>query len=393
MSMKILFIHNHYSQRGGEGGVFLDEVDLLRKNGHQVVVYTRDNQEISEYSGVDNFGLILNTHWSSHSYWEIKRLLDIEQPDIVHFHNTFPLISPSAYYACKNSGVPVAQTIHNYRLICPSALLLRNNQICEECIGKTPPYPGIVHRCYRGSRVQTAIVASMLSFHRLFQTWRNQVNAYIALTDFSRRKLIEGGFPEDKMRLKPNFIPDPGFRSNYEDYIVFIGRLSEEKGVDTLLVALKDLPEIKLKIVGDGPQRQKIAQYLLDHDMNQIKLVGSLVHSEVLECVKKAQFLVLPSKWYEGFPRVLVEAMACGVPSVVSNIGSQQEIIINRYSGLHFEVNNPYHLAEIIAKLWNNPDLLERMGKNARIEYEKKYTPEENYNQLMDIYQFVLNTR
>ena len=240
LGMRILLVHNRYQKRGGEDVVFEGERELLERGGHQVAVYERHNDEINSYSAWRRVDLSRRTVWATDSAASIRRILAKAQPDVAHFYNTFPLVSPAAYYACTAAGVPVVQTLANYRLFCPGATLERNQEICEKCLGKVVPWHGVRHGCYRDSRVGSSVVAAMLFFHRVAGTWKNQVKTYIALTEFSRQKFIEGGLPADKIVVKPNFLyPDPGARHRDAGYALFVGRLSKEKGIETLLEGLE----------------------------------------------------------------------------------------------------------------------------------------------------------
>lgn len=386
--MRILLVHNHYQKRGGEDFVFEAERELLEREGHHVFVYERHNDEIKLYSAWQRAGLPRRTIWATDSVAAIRRILLCEQPDIAHFYNTFPLISPAAYFACSSAGVPVVQTLPNYRLICLGATLQRNGQTCELCVSKRVPWSGVRHRCYRGSWPQSSVVMAMLMFHRAAGTWSKHVNTYIALTEFARRKLIEGGLPGHRIVVKPNFVhPDPGPRVSDSGYALFVGRLSKEKGIETLLRAWRSIPDIPLKIAGDGPLRPLVEEAAKQASCARIEPLGWRSRQEILGLMKAASFLVFPSEWYEGFPLTIVEALACGVPVVGSRLGSIEEIVQDGLSGLLFDPGNPADLATTVRRAWSDRPLRKKLELGARTQFETHYTAKRNYEMIMRIFE------
>ena len=379
--LKVLIAHNHYQQAGGEDIVFEAEKQLLSKHGVDVLEYVETNTRISQMASL---GVAMQAIWSRETYNAISDIISMEKPDIAHFHNTFPLISPSAYWACRTRGVSVVQTLHNYRTVCPAATLYRDRRICELCLLWGSPLPGIYHACYHSSRAKTAAVGLMNSLHWLFWTYKHKVNAYIALTQFSRNVFLKAGYPSERIYVKPNFLHDPrvGERKTGE-YALYMGRLQPEKGVETLLETWKELA-IPLKIVGDGSLRAMVMKYAKDSPF--IEYLGFIPNQEVLKLQRQSLFLVFTSEWYEGFPMTILEAFACGVPVLTTDIGSQAEIVKDGYSGIHFRVGNSADLAQKSTWLWNNPGEAARLGRNARNQYEKQYMPERNFHLLMDIY-------
>lgn len=361
---------------------------LLERAGHGITVYERHNDEIKSYRAWRRVDLLRRTIWATDTTAALRRMLACERIDVAHFYNVFPLISPSAYYACAAFGVPVVQTVQNYRHSCPAALLHRNGRICEDCVGKAIPWPGVWHGCYRQSRVETAAVAAMLAAHRLAGTWQMRVHTYVALTNFSRRKLIEGGLPAHKIVVKPNFLyPDPGPRAGDSSYVLFAGRLATEKGVATLLGAWQSLHSIPLKVAGDGPLMPLVEEAARKRRPGGIEPLGWRFRKETLELMENASFLIVPSESYETFGRVVMEAFACGVPVVASRLGSLSELIQDGHSGLLFEPANVEELAGAVRRLWDDKLLRERLGKGARSEFESRYTAERNYRMTMEIYE------
>jgi glycosyltransferase involved in cell wall biosynthesis len=391
--LRVMLLHNRYQQRGGEDAVMQMELQMLDAAGHRPVVYLRDNADIRAYGTASKLMLAPKTVWAWDTYREVLALLRREKPDVAHFHNTFPAISPAAYDACREAGVPVVQTLHNYRLLCPAAILYRNGRICEEC-----PERGlmrsIVHACYRDSRAATASTALMLTVHRMRGTWSKSVDVYIALTEFARSKFIAGGLPADRIAVKPNFIQtDPGSKDRQGDYALFVGRLTPEKGLRTLLSAWKQLPDIPLFVVGDGPLREELEAFAADHKLHSVSFRGRLTPEDTVTAIKGARFLVFPSQWYEGFPMTLIESFACGTPAVFSGLDSLREIVSNGSTGIEFRTSEPESLAERVAWAWDHKPEMEDMGRRARAEYESKYTAERNYRMLMEIYQRSAGTR
>jgi glycosyltransferase involved in cell wall biosynthesis len=386
--LKILVVHNAYQQRGGEDAVVGAESELLEANGHRVVRYERHNDELRERGALGRLGTALETVWSSRSFRAMRELIEREQPDVVHFHNTFPLISPSAYYACAGAAVPVVQTLHNYRLWCPGAKFLRDGKVCEACLGRAIAWPAVVHRCYRNSRPATTVAATMLAVHGAMGSWRTKVDAYIALSEFNRHKFIEGGLPPERIFVKPNFVQDhAGPRTRPGDYALFVGRLSEEKGPQLLLPAWRGMgTKPALRIAGDGPLLQKLSADLEASPLRHVEILGRCSPDAIRLLMKDARFLVFPSMWYEGFPMTIAEAFASGLAVVSARLGSMAELVRDGETGLHFE---PGDVADLSAKAewaWNHPDELSRMGAAARGEYEAKYNPSANYEMLMRIY-------
>jgi glycosyltransferase involved in cell wall biosynthesis len=386
--VNILLVHNTYQQPGGEDVVFKQEGRMLENKGHRVTRYERSNWEADKYTGLRQISLARRTVWASDTRREFLRLLRAQKPDIVHVHNTFPMISPSIYSACSELKVPVVQTLHNYRLLCPAATLFRDGKVCEECMTASL-WRGIEHRCYRKSRAATAVAALMLAFHRMRGTWKREISCYVALTNFSKSKFVEGGLPAERIFVKPNFVdPDPGGRTGDGEYALFVGRLSPEKRVSTVLQAWKRLRlPIPIMVLGGGPDQAELeAQAALDN-LSNVHFHGQVPRERTLAAINNARFLVFSSEWYENFPVTIAEAFACRTPVIASRLGAMAEIVGDGYSGLHFTPGDPEDLARKVEWAWTHPDEIRTMGENARKEYESKYTAEKNYPRLMEIYE------
>lgn len=381
--MRILSIHNSYQIRGGEDESREAEQRLLREMGHLVEVYEENNDRVA---ALGQANMALRTVWSTEAYKTVKQRLTESTYDGVHVQNFFPLISPSVYYAAKAKGVPVVQTLRNYRLLCPNALFFREGNVCEDCLGKFVPLPAVLHGCYRDSRAATAATATMLTLHRILRTWMTMVDVYIALTQFAREKFIQAGFPAEKIVVKPNFVhPDPGLGTGGGGYALYVGRLSVEKGIDTLLAAWERLEgRVPLKIVGDGPLASQVVEAAAR--LPQVEWLGRRPMAEVYDLMGEAMVLVFPSKWYETFGRVAVEAFAKGTPAIAANIGAIAEVIEHGRTGLHFHPGDPEDLAAKVEWVLGHPDALAQMRREARAEFEARYTAEENYRRLMEIY-------
>jgi glycosyltransferase involved in cell wall biosynthesis len=386
--MKIAVIHNTYQRPGGEDVVVAAECSLLQERGHEVVSYRRSNHELEQMSKPRQFLLVRDIVYSEDSKRDIRDLLQKVEPDLVHVHNTFMMISPSIYEACREMGVPVVQTLHNFRLLCPAWTLARNGEVCEECVDRGL-WRGVLHGCYRDSHLMTAAVALMLQVHRYRETWNEQVDGYVALSDFARRKFIEGGLPAGRIHVKPNFVfPDPGERGKPGDFALFVGRLSSEKGISTLLAAWERLRnKIPLMVVGEGPLRESLEAEAAARNLRDVTFRGWLPAEEARVAMKNAAFTIVPSVWYEGFPMSIAESFACGTPVLCSCLGSMQEIVDNHRTGLHFAAGDAEDLAARVEWAWAHPSRLAAMGKEARRQYETSYTPERNYARLMQIYE------
>jgi glycosyltransferase involved in cell wall biosynthesis len=385
--LKIVIAHNYYQLSGGEDETMRREGELLRSAGHEVKEFIRRNSEIARSNIVGRARVALGTVWSEDSRKSMLAFLHEEKPNVVHFHNTFPLMSPSVYYACREAGVPVVQTLHNPRLICPGGSLERDNHVCEDCKGKRIAWSAAVHACYRQSHMQSAVATAMLAVHWQLRTWQEMVSVYVVSTPFYRRKFLEAGFPQEKILLKPHFVEDPGVVHRDRGYAVFVGRLASEKGVPILLKAWEELPNVPLKIRGEGPFLAQ-AEELGRKSGGLVEVVRRLDRQELNELIAGARFLIWPSQgYYETFGYVAVEAFSCGVPVIASRVGVAEEIVRDGETGLHFTANDPHELASRVRWAWSHPDEMETMGRGARAEYEAKYTPQRNYPMLLDIYQ------
>jgi glycosyltransferase involved in cell wall biosynthesis len=360
---------------------------MLERAGHEVIAYRRSNWDAEAYRGVRLLGLAKRTVWASDTRRNFLRLLRREKPDVVHVHNTFVMISPSLYSACSEAGVPVVQTLHNYRLLCPAGTFFRDGKVCEECLGGSL-WRSVEHACYRQSYPASAVVALMLAAHRLRDTWNREISCFVALSEFARNKFVEGGLPREKIFVKPNFVsPDPGARTGPGDYALFVGRLSPKKRVDTVLAAWKRLPpSIPLHIIGDGPDREQLQAQAASDGLTQVQFTGQLPREQTLAAINQARFLVFASEWYENFPVTIAESFACSTPVICSRMGAMQEIVSDGHTGIHFTPADSQDLAGKVEWAWNHPEEMSAMGRQARAEYESKYTAEQNYPRLIEIY-------
>lgn len=383
--MRVLTLHTFYQQPGGEDQSYAAEVALLKSKGNEVFTLTFHNNELSNISIWRQAQMAI---WNEKAYHRLKEAIRMYSPDIAHVHNTFPLASPAVIHAIKNEGIPLIMTLRNYRLLCVNALFFRNGQVCEACL-RHIPWRGALHGCYRDSKSASAVVFGMVGLHRTIDTW-GLVDRFVALTEFARKKFIEGGFPEEKIVIKPNFVyPDPGIGGGKGGYALYVGRLSPEKGVRTLLKAWKLLQgTIPLKMVGEGPLAEEINQAA--HELQGVEWLGRKSPEEVYALMGEAAFLIFPSEWYETFGRVAIEAFAKGTPVIASALGAVGEVTDHGRTGLHFRPGDPEDLADKVEWLLSHPQELARMRKEARAEYEAKYTAERNYEQLIVIYQKVL---
>lgn len=381
--MNILLLHNHYLQPGGEDAVFAGEAMLLEQHGHTVVPFRVHNEEVAQLPAAN---LLVKTLWNTSTHSKIRSLIREHRIDVCHCHNTFPLLSPAVYYAAHAEGIPVVQTLHNYRLLCPKAVFYREGRVCEDCLHSTVPWRSVLHSCYRGSRAATAATALMLTTHRLAGTYQKQVDVYVALTEFCRNKFIEGGLPADRIVVKPNFLfDDPGPGIGAGGYALFVGRLTEEKGIRTVLRAWSSVPRsIELKIAGDGPLAPEVAAAAAA--ASNIDYLGPVPGDRVRALMRDAAALVFPSEWFEAGPMSLIEAFACGTPAIASRLGSAESVVKHGVTGFHFEPGDADSLAAIVQTQWASPETLRGMRHAARLEFEREYTAEHNYDRLMSVY-------
>ncbi len=385
--MKIMILHNFYQVSGGEDSVFQNEAQMLRDAGHEVVLHSVSNDRISGFWG--RLKVVLNMCFSLGVYFELRRLLKQHAPDVVHVHNYFPLFTPSVFYACRKAGTPVVHTLHNYRAICPTALLMNDGHVNETSVLGSPWW-ALPHKVYRNSYLGTFALSFMIWLHRQIGTWTSKVDAYICLTEFSKEIYVRAGWPKNKLFLKPNFINDSQITTDFdveisEPYALYVGRLSDEKGVDLILDAWKGM-SMKLVVIGDGPLKT-----LMSPELGNIVYLGKQPKDKVLGYINNCQFLIMASTWYEGLPMVLIEAFAMRKPALVPQLGGMAEVVLDGVNGVHFTPGSSESLHKHALKLAADPVLCSKMGKSARVIFDSSYSEEVNLRLLTDIYSHVIN--
>lgn len=380
--LRILIAHNFYQQAGGEDVVFENEERLLASKGHSVFRYTLDNHSIP---GLSLPGLLGRTFWNQNTWTQVRSIIRTERIDLVHCHNTFPLISAAIYSAADRERTPVVQTLHNYRLICAAGTMVRNGAQCEECPNAQSMIPGIFHRCYRGSAAATVALIGSAKVHRALGNWAGKVQQYIALSQFMKSKLVSTGLPAERITVKPNFPAiDLTVGAADGNYALFVGRLSPEKGLGVLLDAWSRLSELPLRIAGSGPEQESLADRA--RAMPNVTLLGWQSPEQVRELMRGAYCLVVPSLAYEGFPLTIAEAYSAGLPVIASGHGSLAELVRDGMTGLHFRAGDASDLVSKAMWLFSNPGERLRMGTAARSEYLSRFTPEASYQVLIKIY-------
>ena len=383
--MRILTVHNSYLQRGGEDMVAEMESRLLRTHGHDVECYRQSNAGIHDMPAL---GLAVTSIWSHKSAAAIDQSCTSFQPDLIHAHNTFPLISPALYWLASRRKIPIIVTLHNFRLLCPQAMFLREGKNCEACLSKVP-WRAVTGKCYRNSHLQSGVVAAMLLTHRAIGTYRHKVTSYIAPSEFSRGKFVAGGFPQERIHVKPNFVdvaevPEWTRRKGG----LFVGRLAPEKGLGILIEALErlrgaaapDYPYRGIRVVGSGPMEAQVRLYFGD------RYLGAKSSDDILGLLRTSLFLVAPSTCSESFGLVVIEAFSCGVAVIASNHGALGELVEDGVTGLLTTPGDAADLARKIQWACDHPDQMLRMGRAAHTQYLKRYCASENYKLLMDIY-------
>ncbi len=385
--MRILLLHNKYQYAGGEDKVFESEGELLSNHNHQVERLIFDNSLIA--TGFDKLMSGIMGIYNFKSASVVNKKMKEFKPDILHVHNFVPLASPSVFYVAKRHKVPVILTLHNYRLICPSATLYHNHRIYEKSIHSFFPIDAVLKGVYRNSVIQTAGIALMTTIHNLIGTWKNKVDKFITLTAFARSKFLESRVQAsaDQFMLKPNFIDDPGNgNETRDDFFLYVGRLSEEKGIRVLLNAFTR-SDHKLRIIGDGPLQEEVESAAKER--NNIQYLGFQPKAVIMDNLKHAKALIVPSIWYEGFPLTILEALATGTPVIGSKLGGIAEIVKDQFNGVLFEPDNEDSLIQALTEL--KAQDIKVFSANARASYLEFYTPEQNYKMLMEIYKAAMN--
>ena len=384
--MRILIAHNRYQQPGGEDQVFAAEADLLADHGHDVVRYELHNNSIKTTGRIK---LARNTIWNPLSAEAVQLLVRYNEIEVAHFHNVFPVMSPSVYRAARDEGAAVVQTLHNFRLVCPGNTMFRNNHLCSDCIGKPVPWPSILHACYRGDRQATAVTTAMLAYHRARGTWSNSIDVYVALSEFNRSLFCRAGFAAESIFVKPNFLKsDPGPGTGKRAGALFVGRLIPEKGVLTLLTAWEGIGhKLPLTILGDGPLRDKVAS-VAESSGGAVTWLGWRSRSEVDAVLGAASVLISPSIWVEAGPLSMIESFARGTPVIASRLGSLAEFVKPDVSGYLFDPGDPASLVEAVENFLKLPDCGLRMGASAREIFLQTYSAEPAYNNMLALYGF-----
>ncbi len=382
-------VHNRYQNPGGEDTVYEAEAELLTANGHEVVREEENNDRIRDMNPAVTAAA---TVWNDNARRRLDRLVRKHGSQVVHFHNTFPLISPSAHYAARAAGAAVVQTLHNFRLICLNGLLFRSGKPCEECVSSRSVWPGIRHKCYRDSRAASGTVAIMLATHRAFGTWSRAVDVFIAPSTFSASLLVKGGLAEDRIAVVENFVTSEAVSDSQGAYFLFAGRLSEEKGILTLLDAWELLgTSIPLRIAGGGPLEDMVRSRA--EKTPGVCFLGQVSRIEVSAQMRDAAAVVFPSLCYEVAPVSVIEALAAGRPALVSAHGAAASIIEHGITGYHFKPDDATDLAKQVEWVWQDRTRLDNLRPRCREEYARRFTAVRHYQRLMEIYEQAIAAR
>lgn len=387
--MRILMGHNLYQTPGGEDTVARAEAELLRSYGEEVLEYQRHNDEFTRLNPASKISQLMSFGFNRTSYNEMRKVLRQFRPQVAHFHNIYYMLTPAVYRACRDENVPVVQSLHNFRMMCSNGLFYRHGHVCEDCVTKNL-WEGVKHRCFRNSAIMTAVMASTLEGFWRKGVWLNDVDRFIVAAEFTRRKYVDRGIPVEKIVLKPHFMhPDPGRRHHDLGYVLYLGRLSQEKGVDVLLKAWRDLKTIPLKIAGSGLLESSLRDLVRKQNLSSVEFMGFQDQGEGQKLLAHARAIVVPSVCYENFPRVIVEAFAHGVPVLASRIGSLAELIEDGRTGVLVNPGDPADLERAVRWCFENPLKTLQMGDNARRVFEERYSARNNYEKLMEIYRDV----
>lgn len=378
----ILIVHNYYQTPGGEDTVVANEKRMLEDHGHKVILYSRDNSEIKHRSKIRKLLLPITTIFNPRTYREIKSLIKSEKIEIVHVHNTLNLISPAVYYAALKCKIPVVQTVHNFRLLCPGATFYRDGHICEDCV-EHGLRCSVKHSCYRDSKLQTLVCVINTKIHRMTGIY-GKIN-YICLTEFNKEKLLQlKQIKTDRVFLKPNFSFLNPIKNCTQKYYLFIGRIETIKGIDVLLKAFCQMPDKELIVAGTGTKLEVSEKLLEANGISNITLVGFQSRGDIDKLLSNAKALIVPSQWYETFGMVIVESFSSGIPVIVGNIGNIGDLVEEYRTGIHFEYDSSDSLIEAVNRFESVHDIDWR--KNTLNEYHSKYSPERNYEMLKTVY-------
>jgi glycosyltransferase involved in cell wall biosynthesis len=399
--VKILLVHNFYGSTApsGENTAYSAEAALLRHRGHSVDEFTRHSDEVLHDGFAGTLRSAASVVWNPFSLRLLKRTLRETKPDIVHVHNTFPLLSPSVFYASRERNIPTVMTLHNYRMGCAAGTALRNDQPCTLCLDNKSVIPALRYGCYRESRIATLPVAAMIAYNNARDTWRSNVDAFITLTDFQKEKMIRFGLLQESLFVKPHFLDDPPQPvpwTNRENKIVFVGRLYAAKGIHILLDAWRRMGKRAphLEVIGDGPMREELVHSVRESEApGSVSFLGNVSHDEAMKRMSSAKLLVVPSVCYEGFPMVVQESFALGVPVAASNIGSLPYLITEDKNGRLFVPGDPVDIITCVTRLLADDARLRFLAEGARRDFDEKYTAEKNYSALMAIYEAAAERR
>ncbi len=381
---KVIVIHNSYRESGGEDAVYRSEASLLKQKGLLAGQFDVSNLELG-----NPLSAALNSIWSSGSYALIRKLLKDHRADILHVHNTLARFSPSVYYAARAENVAVVQTLHNYRLACPAGTFTRNGKPCVKCESRYFQWPAVVHGCYRDSRIASGMVAAITGVHRVMKTWNDQVDAYVALSEFSKKHFVAAGLPPERIVVRPNFVDrDWGMDAKTSRTgFIYIGRLSREKGIDLFVRAVKRLSEpVPVTIVGDGPMRDFVRAEV--GSMPNVAIKGQITDKEeIMRMLGAARFIVIPSRAFENCPMALLEAFSVGTPAIVSDHGALPDFVRDGIDGYHFRGGDDIGLAEVMARAAGTSDPSGRMNCAVRSEFDGKFNAEVGFRSLLKVYE------
>lgn len=388
--MRVIVCHNYFRERGGEDRVFEDELELMQANGVDVVPFIKNNRDFEGFW--DTTRIAFRTPWNSRSSKEIEDLVVRTKADVVHFHNWLPQISPAGFYGARRAGAAVVQTLHNYRWACPKGIMFRDGDVCEDCMGKTVPWPAIRHLCYRGSLAGSMFISTTLGLHNILRTKERAIDAFIAPGAFIKDKLTMAGIPREDIFVKPLFTKDPGPGGGEGRYVAYLGRLSPEKRIDTLLAAWERLDgAVPLRISGNGPQRSLVEQAAAEDP--SITYLGFAPDEALDGLLGDARALVFTSGTYEAQPVSILETYAKGTPVIAANMGAMSDLVEDGVTGWHFKPGDPDDLARVVASAFDEANDLGPMRAAVRNRYVENYTPEPNFARLMEIYEIAIARR